>query len=165
MYPPIIEDDEYITEVNFFFCEGMKEYYSYVVQQEARMEINSNQDKLANEVKKYPEKLRLFKQQRQDYEAIFSDALDVAESEDVDEMRTAEHHKNFLQKLFDNLIKLVYTADVVQARCRELFECSTEKLPELHTFQGCKGHRCKVQIDNGQRTKVGKRKICKVPKL
>ena len=102
----------------------MKECYSYVAQQEARMEINSNQDKLANEVKKYPEKLRLFKQQRQDYEAIFSDALDVAESEDVDEMRTAEHHKNFLQQQFDNLVKLgaellslvphVYTADVVQ---------------------------------------------------
>ena len=61
----------------------------------------------------------------------------VAESEDVGERRTVEHHKNLLQKQFDNLVKLgsdllsfvphVNSADVVKDD-KESFDCSKEKL-------------------------------------
>ena len=69
VYTLVKEDDEFINEVETTLCEGMKIYNSYVVQHKARMEIKSNQDKLAKEVKQYPEKLKLFKQQKQDYKA------------------------------------------------------------------------------------------------
>ena len=101
------------------------------------MEIKSNQDKLANEVKQYPEKLKLFQQHQQEYEGIYNDALVVTESEDVGDKRTAEHHKNLLQEQFDNLVKLgsdllslvphVNSADVVTDD-HESFDCSKEKL-------------------------------------
>ena len=71
------------------------------------MAVTYNQAKLANEVKKkYPVKLGLFKQQKQDYKAIFRVAKVVAESEDFNEKRTAEFHKNLLQKQFQNLVQL-----------------------------------------------------------
>ena len=56
----------------------MKIYNSFAVQYKARLEMKSNQDKLANEVKQYPEKLKLFKQEKQDYEAVYNDAMVVA---------------------------------------------------------------------------------------
>ena len=50
------------------------------MQHKASLEIKSNQDKLANEVKQYPEKLKLFQQHQQEYEGIYNDALVVTES-------------------------------------------------------------------------------------
>ena len=73
-----MKEDDFITEVKTKFCEGMKEYYTYVVQHRDRMEIKSNQEKLDNEVNQYPE--------------------------DVDERRTAEFHRDLNYSLLFNVL-------------------------------------------------------------
>ena len=67
-----MKEDDFITEVKTKFREGMKKYYTYVVQYKDSMEMKSYQDKLDNEVKQYPKKIRRIKQLQQDYKAIFS---------------------------------------------------------------------------------------------
>ena len=58
------KDNDYMLDVEEKIREGMKNYNSYVVQNKAKQEYKSNQDKLVQEVSQYPEKVRLFKQQR-----------------------------------------------------------------------------------------------------
>ena len=69
------------------YCEGMKEYYSYVVQLRHNMEVQSHKNKIAIEVRKYQEKLEIFKKYQQEHNAVFYDALVVSETDDVNKKK------------------------------------------------------------------------------
>ena len=131
------KDNEYISGVELTFREVMKKYNSYVVEHKARQELQVSQDKLATEVRQFPEKLKLFKQQRQEFDTVYKDAVITADSEDTSVQRTTEHHKTHLEKEFDklqslgtDLLSLVPQVDstVLESGDQELLDCSKEKI-------------------------------------
>ena len=123
------KDDEYITEVESKVREGMKLYNSYLKQKNAKQI-------LSQEAAKYTLKLEMFKQQKQGYENIYKEALVVVDSEDFEEMRTAQHHKSFLKQEFDKLVSLgtellavaPQAGSAVSETDKEMFDLSKERL-------------------------------------
>ena len=82
------KDNQYITEVDDSFRAGMRLYNSFIVQNEAKQQYKSNQEKLAEDVGQYPEKFRLFQQQKLVYEEVFKEANNVVETDDIGVRRT-----------------------------------------------------------------------------
>ena len=123
------KDDEYITEVESKVREGMKLYNSYFKQKNAKQI-------LSQEAAKYTLKLEMFKQQKQGYENIYKEALVVVDSEDFEEMRTAQHQKSFLKQEFDKLVSLgtellavaPQAGSAVSETDKEMFDLSKERL-------------------------------------
>ena len=78
----------------------------------------------------------MFKQQRQNYEGVYGDAIAIVESGDTGDRRTAEHQKDCVKQEFDKLdefgqalLSLVpHVTSGVEPEDKELFDCSKVRL-------------------------------------
>ena len=100
------KDNEYMVEMDDNVRGGIKMYNSFIIENKAKQQYKANQDKLAFDIGKYPEKLRIFKQQKLDYEGVHQEANNVVESSDIGERRTAEFQKSCLRQKFDEMDKM-----------------------------------------------------------